>query len=140
MQADVRGKTTFLRETLTITLRPYIVLWSRISRQVNLEELTVPLETRLEEAHERMLAEYQEVVIDIQEKNLKTWYFPVEVGCRGFVSQTFQIALGFLGRTGPVGICLVGIVWIQAEEASGWVCSKRDEQWNTSWFLTEHNN
>ncbi|CAC5417465.1 unnamed protein product [Mytilus coruscus] len=131
MQADVGGKTTFPREILITTLRPDIVLWSRISRQVILVELTVPWETRLEEAHERKLAKYQELVTDIQEKNWRTWYFPVEVGCRGFVSQTFWRALGSLGLTGPVRRSLVGKVGRQAEEASGWVWRKREEQWKS---------
>ncbi|XP_071145365.1 uncharacterized protein [Mytilus edulis] len=131
MQADVGGKTTFPREILTTTFRPEIVLWSRISRQVILVELTVPWETRLEEAHERNLAKYQELVIDIQEKNWRTWYFPVEVVCRGFVSQTFWRALGSLGLTEPVRRSLVGKVGRQAEEASGWVWRKREEQWKS---------
>ncbi|KAL5016444.1 hypothetical protein ScPMuIL_006033, partial [Solemya velum] len=61
MQADVGGKTTFPGEVITTTLRPDIVLWSRTSRQVILVELTVPWETRLEEAHERKLTKYQDL-------------------------------------------------------------------------------
>ena len=131
MQADVGGKTTFPGEVLTTTLRPDIVLWSRSSRQVILLELTVPWETRLEEAHERKLTKYDQLVTDIQNKNWKVWYFPVEVGCRGFVSQSLWRALGFLGLTGPGRRNLVGKVERQAETASGWIWRKRDEQWKS---------
>ena len=131
MQADVGGKTTFPGEVLTTTLRPDIVLWSRSSRQVILLELTVPLETRLEEAHERKLTKYDQLVTDIQNKNWKVWYFPVEVGCRGFVAQSLWRALGFLGLTGPGRRNLVGKVERQAETASGWIWRKRDEQWKS---------
>jgi len=131
MQADVGGKTTFPREVITTTLRPDIVLWSKSSRQVILVELTVPWEARLEEAHERKLAKYQQLVADIQDKNWRAWYFPVEVGCRGFVAQSFWRALGSLGLTGPGRRSLVGKVERQAEEASGWIWRKRDEQWKS---------
>ena len=116
MQADVGGKDHLPKRgfneacLLTTTIRPDIVLWSRISRHVILVELTVPWKSRLEEAHKRKLAKYQELVTDIQEKNWGIWYFPVEVGCRGFVSQTFWRALGPLGLTGPVRRSLVGKV------------------------------
>ncbi|XP_071171102.1 uncharacterized protein [Mytilus edulis] len=131
MQADVGGKTTFQREIIITTLRPDIVLLSRISIQFILVELTVPLETKIDEAHERKLAEYQKLVTDIQEKNWRAWYFPVEVGCRGFVSQALWRGLGSLGLTGTVRRCLVGKVGKQAEEASGWVWRKREEQWKS---------
>ncbi|XP_071176224.1 uncharacterized protein [Mytilus edulis] len=124
MQVDVGGKTTFPRQILTTTLRPIIVLWSRISRHVILVELTVPWETRLEEANERKLVKYQELVTDIQEKNRRTWYFPVEEECKGFVSQTFWRALGSLELTG-IEKKFVGKVGKQADEASGWVWRKK---------------
>ncbi|XP_071171071.1 uncharacterized protein [Mytilus edulis] len=60
MQANVGGLTNFQNDILT-TLRPDIVPWSRISRQVILVEPTVPWETRMEEAHERKLAKNQEI-------------------------------------------------------------------------------
>ncbi|VDI73044.1 Hypothetical predicted protein [Mytilus galloprovincialis] len=62
-------------------------------------------------AHERKLAKYQELVTDIKEKNLRIWSFPVEVGCRDFVSQTFQRTFGSLELTGPVRRSLLGNVW-----------------------------
>ena len=70
MQADVWGKTTFPREVITTSLRPHIVLLTRISRQVILVELTLPWETRLEVAYEKKLAKYQELITDIQEENM----------------------------------------------------------------------
>ena len=76
MQADVGGKTTFPGEVLTTTLRPDIVLWSRSSRQVILLELTVPWETRLEEAHERELTKYGPVGNRHPEQELESVVFP----------------------------------------------------------------
>ena len=109
-------KSTFPREILNTNLRPDIMLWSRSSRQVILVELTVPWETRLEEAHERKMGKYQELVAEIQENNWRTWYFPVEVGCRGFVSQTFWRAMGSIGLMGSPRRSLVGKTGKQAKE------------------------
>ncbi|CAC5356169.1 unnamed protein product [Mytilus coruscus] len=68
------------------------------------------------------------VLTDIQGKKWRTSYFPVEVGCRSFVSQTCWRALGSLGLTGTVRRSLVGKVRRQTQEASGWVWRKREKQ------------
>ncbi|KAI8507131.1 hypothetical protein Bbelb_155700 [Branchiostoma belcheri] len=62
--------------------------------QVVLLELTVPWEDRMEEANERKRMKYQELASRCREKGWKTWYFQVEVGCRGFIGQTMWKALG----------------------------------------------
>ena len=57
-------------------------------KTVVLIELTVPYEERVDEAHERKRLKYQELVELCQDKEWKTWCFPVEVGCRGFPAQS----------------------------------------------------
>ena len=68
--------------------RPDIVLWSQSTRQVILVELTVPWDDRMEEAFESKKAKYQDRVDECREGGWRVWCLPVEVGCRGFVSQS----------------------------------------------------
>ena len=81
MRADVNRQLAFPQHIAITNLRPCIV-----QRKVVLIELTVPYEERVDEAHER--------------KRLKTWCFPVEVGCRGFPAQSVWRTLGRLGIIG----------------------------------------
>ena len=129
MQADLVQKSTFPREIIITNLRPDIVLWSRSTRQVILVELTIPWETRLEEAHEIKLAKYLQLIEDIQQKKWKAWNFPIEIGCRGFASQTLWRAMRFLGIIGPTRKSLIANAGKRAEEASCWLWRKREEQW-----------
>ena len=50
--------------------------------------LTVPWETRCEEAYERKKAKYTELVYLCRQRGWRTWLFPVEVGVRRFCSQS----------------------------------------------------
>ena len=49
-------------------------------------ELTVPSETRCQEAHENKYAKYKDVLMECRDAGGQTWNFPVEVGARGFPS------------------------------------------------------
>ncbi len=51
-------------------------------------ELTVPWEERIEEANERKRAKYQELVEECRERGWRTFYEPIEVGCRGFAGRS----------------------------------------------------
>ena len=55
---------------------------------------------RVDEAHERKRLKYQELVEQCQDKEWKTWCFPVEVECRGFPAQSVWRTLGRLGIIG----------------------------------------
>ncbi|KAI8480671.1 hypothetical protein Bbelb_415640 [Branchiostoma belcheri] len=100
LHADLGKQLAFPADIIDTNLRPDLILFSRKTTQVVLLELTVPWEDRMEEANERKRMKYQELVSRCREKGWKTWYFPVEVGCRGFIGQTLWKALGQLGVTG----------------------------------------
>ena len=90
-------------------------------------ELTVPYEERVDEAHERKRLKYQELVEQCQDKEWKTWCFPVEVGCRGFPAQSVWRTLGRLGIIGRERKNIVKETGVQAEKASLWIWCKREE-------------
>ena len=103
-------------------------MWSVSSRKVVLLELTVPWEERVQEAFERKMAKYQGLVAECKEKGWKTWCFPVEVGCRGFVAQSLPHALRQLGITGKSRRKVVTEAGRSAEQASSWIWRKREEK------------
>ena len=93
-------------------------------------QLTVPWDERLEEAHEHKALKYHNLRRQCIEGGFKTWCLPVEVGCRGFVNQSTWKALGMIGITGRKRREIVGKLAEAAEMASRWVwhCSG-----NISW-------
>jgi hypothetical protein len=52
---------------------------------------------------------------------------PVEVGCRGFVGQSFWRMVKTLGVQDKKGLCTRA--GKEAEAASMWIWRKRDEEW-----------
>jgi hypothetical protein len=131
LRADIHTQLQFPTNIAITNSRPDIVLWSEASKQVVIIELTVPWEDRLEEAHERKLSKYQQLVDDCRMNGWKSWCLPVEVGCRGFIGKSLWQALRLLGITGKSRKCIIGEVSREAEKASKWIWSKREENWRS---------
>ncbi|KAI8486711.1 hypothetical protein Bbelb_354590 [Branchiostoma belcheri] len=130
MRVDLERKLKFPEVVLDTNLRPDIVPWSEETKQVVMKELTVPWEDRLEEAHERKAEKYRDLRQSCAEKGWKAWCYPVEVGCRGFVSQTVWRALGALGMRGKNRKDAVKNLGEAAEAASRWVWLRcKDNNW-----------
>ncbi len=55
------GKGGSPREILMTALRPDVVVWSEVAKEVIIGELTVPWEGNIDEAHERKLAKYSDL-------------------------------------------------------------------------------
>lgn len=132
LKVDLHHQLIFPPEVLSTTLRPDIVLWSKNSRTVVLLELTVPWETRAEEAHERKKRKYQQLVDECAERRWKTWNLPFEVGTRGFVCQSTWRALGLLGIVGSTRKETCKGLEDAAEKASRWLWICREQQWRSS--------
>ena len=99
MAADLDKKLVF-PSVVPTTLRPDIVIWSEGEKAIILIELTVPWETRCDEAHERKSAKYAHLIEECKEKGWKSWLFPVEIGTRGFPAQSLWKLLTALGMGG----------------------------------------
>ena len=117
-------------EQIAITRkRPDIVLWSKVTKQVVFIELTIPWEEGVDEAHERKLTSYNELVGDCRSNGWKTWCLPVEVGTRGFAAQSLWRCLKLLGITGKARGQLIREAERVAEASSRWIFEKRDSSW-----------
>ena len=66
------------------TLRPDLVLVSRAARRVITMELTVPWEARIDEAWERKMRKYAELVEDCTGNGWNSELWTVEFRCRDF--------------------------------------------------------
>ena len=127
MLVDLGKKLKFPQEVTHTMLRPDIVLWSKSPKLVIPVELTVPWEERADEAHELKKSKYQELADTCRDRGWKTWVFPVEVGSRGFPSQSVWRMLGAVGIKGRVRKTAAHALGKAAERASSWLWLRRSE-------------
>ena len=132
MEVDL-GKRLVFPDVVQTTLRPDIVLWSKAGKKLIVIELTVPWETRCEEAYERKKAKYTELLDLCKEKGWRTWLFPVEVGARGFCSQSLCRLMTAVGTSGRDRKRAIQRLSQAAERASSWLWLRREEMsWKQS--------
>ena len=127
MLVDLEKQLRFPGHIVATKLRPDIVLTSDSTRQVVMLELTVPCEERLDEAYERKLAKYSDLVEGCQQAGWKAKCFPVEVGCRGFAARSPTSAFSKLGLLGAAKSKAVRNATDAAERASRWLWMKGGE-------------
>ena len=89
-------------------------------------ELTVPWETRMEEAHERKLLRYSELAEECRANRWECVVYAVEVGCRGFVGLSLRKFLVELGLDKAVVRRAVSEIQEAAERSSGWILRSSD--------------
>ncbi|XP_041453149.1 uncharacterized protein LOC121406194 [Lytechinus variegatus] len=118
------GNRTMPEEVVVTALRPDMVLVARSARKIVMVELTVPWETRIEEARERKMDKYASLKQECEQNGWGAEVHTVEVGCRGFAgvsARRWIRAMGFSGREGEK--------WVRrmcgaAETGSAWVIQK----------------
>ena len=121
LQTDLGKQLVFPGHIAITAKRPDIILYSDETKQVVLLELTVPWETRIEEAYERKKKSYEELRSDRCNNGWTCWVFPVEVGCRGFPSQSLLNTAKQLGITAKNRKKLLREASSRAEAASHWI-------------------
>ena len=129
LMVDLEKKLVFPRVVET-RLRPDMLLQSSSSQKLVMVELTVPWETRTQEAYERKAAKYADPVEQCREQGYRAWCFPIEVGARGLPSKSCWKMLGALGVQGRVRKQAINNMAQAAERASCWLWMRRNE---SSW-------
>ena len=127
MEVDL-GKRLVFPDVVQTTLRPDVVLWSETGKKLIVIELTVPWETRCEEAYERKKAKYTELLDLCKQRGWRTWLFPVEVGARGFCSQSVCRLMTAVGANGRDRRGAIQRLSQAAERASSWLWLRREEK------------
>ncbi|XP_038131552.1 uncharacterized protein LOC119776958 [Cyprinodon tularosa] len=136
LHVDIGRQLKFPEHIVRTLLRPDLVLTSDSTKQVVLLELTVPWEDRMEEAHERKRAKYLELIEACRCRGWRARCEPIEVGCRGFLSQTVHRAFRLLGIRGLLERRATRNISEAAEKASRWLWIKRGDAWSSA--LLEH--
>ena len=129
MRVDLGRQLKFPEHVARSTLRPDIVIFSNSTKQVVLCELTVPWEENIEEAFERKMAKYQELVESCRSRKWRASCCPVEIGCRGFAGRSLCKTFSFLGIAGAKKRKAIRDLSESAELASRWLWFKRASQW-----------
>ena len=124
------GKKLVFPPIVETTLRPDILLLSDAKKKLVVIELTVPWETRCQEAHERKRAKYDDLMTECRREGWQTWYFSVEVGARGFPASSCWRMMAALGLSGRTRKRAVKEMAIAAERASCWLWLRRED---SSW-------
>ena len=76
-------------------------------KEVITGELTVPWEDNIDEGHERKLTKYTELAAECRDRCWKALCYPFEVGCRGFIANSFHKCHEILASTGEGSSLLV---------------------------------
>ncbi|TWW54580.1 hypothetical protein D4764_0274410 [Takifugu flavidus] len=130
MRVDLSQRLIFPSEVAVTNLRPDLVLWSKSCRRVFIVELTVPWEEAIGEAYERKRLRYANLAAEAEGRGWSVKVWPVEVGCRGFVSRTTTKLLKEMGIRGQAQRRAVKELAATAEQSSHWLWLKRrDISW-----------
>ena len=122
--ADLWHQSSFPQHIAPTTQRPDLILHSDATRQVIIIELTVPWETRVDEAHERKRLKYEDLRSDCTSNGWTTHYYPVEVGCRGLPAKSIIYMSRCLGISFTAKKKLLREVAAATERASCWIWTK----------------
>ncbi|GFO12064.1 polyprotein [Plakobranchus ocellatus] len=77
-------------------------------------ELTVPCESRMEEAHAFKEGKYLDLIKELKKDGYEVRVMPVEIGARGFVGSS---AYGLLSKLSIGGSKRTQALWLLAETA-----------------------
>ena len=108
-------------------MRPDIILHSPSTKRMILVELTVPYESRMEDAHSYKTEKYASLASSLRTKGFKTSVLAVEVGARGFVGTSAYSLMKQLSISGNERTRALKAMAEAAEKSSSWIWSRRNE-------------
>ncbi|GFO14204.1 polyprotein [Plakobranchus ocellatus] len=108
-------------------LRPDIVIHSASTQQIIMVELSVPYESRMEEAHAFKEGKYLDLTKELKKDGYEAKVMPVEIGARGFVGSSAYGLLSKLSIGGNKRTKDLRLLAETAENSSRWIWSRRDE-------------
>ena len=126
--ADLQEWTTGYPDVIKRSgLRPDIVLHSKSAMEILLIELTVPYESRIDDAHVYKTEKYSDLAKELQEAGFKTRVLAVEIGARGFVASSTYSLLQKLSISSKSRTRTLKAMGEAAEKASSWIWSRRNK-------------
>ncbi|GFR81294.1 reverse transcriptase [Elysia marginata] len=110
------------------TLMPDIVIHSPSTQQVIMVELTVPYESRMEQAHTYKKEKYLDLTKELEESGYRAKIMPIEIGARGFAGSSAYDLLSKLSISGNKRTKALKLLAETAENSSRWIWCRRNEQ------------
>ena len=86
--ADVDRQLVFPTEITSTRQRPDLIIWSVNSKKVIIAELTISFAANIDWAYQRNLEKYKDLREQCVKNGWSTDIFPLETGCRGFISNS----------------------------------------------------
>ena len=86
--ADVDRQLVFPTEITSTRQRPELVIWSVNAKKVIIAELIILFEVTIDLAHKRKLEKYEVLRDQCVKNGWSTDIFPLDIGCRGFISNS----------------------------------------------------
>lgn len=129
---DVVKQMRLSQHTARTSLQPDMIITSEASKHMTMLELTVPWEEQMEEANEKKCAKYQELVEEWRGRSWRTFYEPIEVGCRSHEWSRRESGCGLRGLTRVLLLGRKSGPYHPRLSRLGegvWCC----ETWNTQW-------
>ncbi|GFO17485.1 reverse transcriptase [Plakobranchus ocellatus] len=109
-------------------IRPDIVIHSAPTQQIIMVELTVPYESRMEEAHAFKEGKYLELTKELKKDGYEAKVMPVEIGARGFAGSSAYGLLSKLSKSGNKRTKALRLLAETAENSFRWIWSRRNER------------
>ncbi|GFN99215.1 polyprotein [Plakobranchus ocellatus] len=109
-------------------LKPDIVIHSASTQQIIMVELTVPYESRMEDAHAFKEGKYLDMTKELKKDGYEARVMPVEIGARGFVGSSAYGLLSKLSIGGNKRTIALRLLAETAENSSRWIWSRRKER------------
>ena len=125
--ADLPGWESYPAAIKETRKRPDIVISSDLSKQIIMVELTVPYETRMEEANIFKKEKYSDLSKELERSGYRSTVLPVEIGARGFVGTSAYDLLSKLDIRGNKRTRILKLLAETAENSSRWICNRRNE-------------
>ena len=129
LQLDLDSKVVFPQELVVTNLRPDVILMSMSRKIIVLLELTVPWEERVSLSHEIKFGKYEHLLIEARQKGWRASCYPIEIGCRGFVSKSLSYMWRCLGLNSSRIKKVNSRLARETEMCSRWLWLKRNADW-----------
>jgi ubiquitin C-terminal hydrolase len=123
---DLGKQLKFPTHIIITSLRPDLVIFSDSSKILIIIELTCPCEENIDCRHTEKTIKYSDLVADCIRRGWKVFFFAVEVGARGFASNSLKTCFSRLGFSGRKNRTALERAAAASLRASFWIYMKRE--------------
>ena len=125
--ADLKGWNRHPEIISKSGMRPDIVIHSQSTKQVIMIELTVPYESRMEEAQMYKTEKYADLASSLKSEGYQAKVLATEIGARGFIGGSAYNLMKQLSVEGREKTRALRAMAEAAERCSSWIWSRRNK-------------